>query len=337
MSTTALLRIEDLTVVAGAAAGDPVTVVDAVNLEVGEHEVLCLVGESGSGKSVTMLAAMGLLADGLTVTHGCVRYRGTDLLTLPPGRLRALRGKDIAMIFQDPMTALNPVRWVGRQIQRAVRRHARVTRAAAWARAIALLDQVGVPQADRRARAYPHQWSGGMRQRAMIAMAIANTPAVLVADEPTTALDVTVQAQVMEVLAAARAATGAAMVMITHDLGLVAQVADRVAIMYSGRVVEQGDVLEIFERPRHPYTRALLASLLTLDGADGPATAIPGAPPTPRHRPPGCAFAPRCTHPARSAVCSATVPELVGAGHGHQVACWFPDPPASGQPPAAHP
>jgi peptide/nickel transport system permease protein len=318
---SALLEISELTVVTRPEAGDPVTIVDRVSLEVGQQEVLCLVGESGSGKSVTMLAALGLLAPGLAVTSGSVRYRGRDLLGLTDGQLRQLRGKDLAMVFQDPMTALNPVKRVGVQIERAIRRHQPVSRLQAREQVAGLLEQVGVPQPKTRAKAYPHQWSGGMRQRAMVALAIANTPSVLVADEPTTALDVTVQAQVMDVLASARARTGAAMVMITHDLGLVAQVADRVAIMYSGRIVEQGHVLDIFEQPAHPYTRGLLGSLLTAENAGGAASAIPGAPPSPAKRPPGCAFAPRCANPARSQLCLTVTPVLQAASASQQVAC----------------
>lgn len=323
-----LLEIESLTVVATGADGGPDTViVDDVSLHVDEHEVLCVVGESGSGKSVTMLAAMGLLAPGLSVRSGAVRYRGEDLLTMAPARLRSLRGRDVAMIFQDPMTALNPVKRVGTQIVRAIRRHRDVGRREARELAVALLDKVGIPQARTRLRAYPHQWSGGMRQRALIAMAMANDPAVLVADEPTTALDVTVQAQVMEVLRLARAETGAAMVMITHDLGLVAEVADRVAIMYAGRIVETGPVHEIFAAPAHPYTKALLASLLTAETIGGQAVAIPGSPPSPQRRPPGCAFAPRCAHPARSAACTSVVPPLQRAAAGRPVACHHADEP----------
>ncbi|MFN8075569.1 MAG: ABC transporter ATP-binding protein [Kineosporiaceae bacterium] len=323
-----LLEIDHLTVVAAAGPGEPETViVDGVSLHLDEHEVLCVVGESGSGKSVTMLAAMGLLAPGLSVRSGAVRYRGEDLLTMAPARLRSLRGRDLAMIFQDPMTALNPVKRVGTQLVRAIRRHRPLGRSEAREVAVALLDKVGIPQARTRLRAYPHQWSGGMRQRALIAMAMANDPAVLVADEPTTALDVTVQAQVMEVLRAARAETGAAMVMITHDLGLVAEVADRVAIMYAGRIVETGGVHEVFAAPAHPYTRALLASLLTAETIGGQAVAIAGAPPSPQRRPPGCAFAPRCTHPARSAACASEVPVLRTARAGRPVACHHADEP----------
>ena len=220
------------------------------------------------------------------------------------------------------MTALNPVRRVGTQIGRAIALHDRgASRAQVRERVVSLLERVGVPQAASRARAYPHQWSGGMRQRAVIAMAMANGPSVLVADEPTTALDVTIQAQVMSVLAVARAQTGAAMVLITHDLGLVAQVADTVAIIYSGRVVELAPVHEVFADAQHPYTRGLLASLLTAEGVDGRARGISGQPPAPTARPAGCAFFPRCEHPGRSAACQDDVPALRPVGDGHEAAC----------------
>jgi peptide/nickel transport system ATP-binding protein len=319
--TTPLLEIEDLTVTAPDPDGGRMDLVAGVSLTLREHEVLCVVGESGSGKSVTMLAALGLLAPGLRVESGRVRHRGEDLLDMPESRWRAIRGRVVSMVFQDPMTSLNPVKRIGAQIARAVRLHQNVSRKEAWDRAVALLESVGVPDAATRAGAYPHQWSGGMRQRAMIAMAIANDPEVLVADEPTTALDVTVQAQVMSVLEKARRATGAAMVLITHDLGLVAQVADRVAIMYSGRIVEQGTVWDIFERPAHPYTQGLLASLLTAEGIGRPARAIEGSPPAPQNRPAGCAFAPRCAHPAKSDACAGEVPTLRDVGDGQIAAC----------------
>ena len=309
--TPTVLEVEELTVGYPGPDGALVILVDHISFSLRENEVLCLVGESGSGKSVTMLAVLGLLPSPLEVLSGSVRFRGKDLLDLSDRELRALRGKDLAMVFQDPMTALNPVRRVGRQIARAIAVHnPGLSRREQAARVVALLEGVGVPQASERARAYPHQWSGGMRQRAVIATAMANSPALLVADEPTTALDVSVQAQVMEVLASARAASGAAMVLITHDLGLVAQVADRVAIMYSGRIVEEATVWDTFATPSHPYTRGLLASLLSADAVGGRAHAIPGQPPSPTARPDGCAFAPRCELALKSAACVETVPTL---------------------------
>ena len=319
----AVLEVDDLTIGYPGVDGTPVVLVDHISFTLRENEVLCLVGESGSGKSVTMLAVLGLLPSPLEVLSGSVRFRGTDLLTLPERELRALRGKDLAMVFQDPMTALNPVRRVGRQIARAIAVHnPGLSRRQRAERVVELLEGVGVPQASERARAYPHQWSGGMRQRAVIATAMANNPALLVADEPTTALDVSVQAQVMDVLASARAAGGAAMVLITHDLGLVAQVADRVAIMYSGRIVEEASVWDTFATPAHPYTRGLLASLLSAEAVGGRAHAIPGQPPSPTARPQGCTFAPRCELALKSATCLEVVPALQTArpGRSEQVA-----------------
>ena len=315
-----VLDIEGLTVVADTPTGD-VTIVDDVSLKLYENEVLCVVGESGSGKSVTMLAVAGLLAPELRITKGSARLRGINLADMSQSALRAYRGKDIGFVFQDPMTSLNPVKRVGAQIARAIRVHQNVSRTAAMKRAIELLEQVGVPDAAGRARSYPHQWSGGMRQRAMIAIATANSPDVLIADEPTTALDVTVQKQVMAQLARSRETTGASMVMITHDLGLVAEVADRVAIMYSGRIVELGTVWEIFDSPRHPYTRGLLGSLLTADTVGGRAVAIDGSPPSPSQRPSGCAFEPRCTNPNKSSVCKLEPPVLTDSGGDRAVAC----------------
>ncbi|MFD7312138.1 ABC transporter ATP-binding protein [Promicromonospora sp. NPDC059942] len=317
MTTPVLLRVDDLSVGYRDADGAEVRLVDGVGFTVHEGRVLCLVGESGSGKSLTMAAVLGLLPEGLEVFSGTVRFRGQDLLTLPERELRALRGNELAMVFQDPMTALNPVKRVGAQIARAVRaHHPRTPRAQVLARVEELLTEVGVPDPAERARSYPHQWSGGMRQRAVIAMAMANRPALLIADEPTTALDVTIQAQIMDVLADARATSGAAMVLITHDLGLVAQVADEICIMYAGRIVERGTVWTVFDEARHPYTAGLLGSLLSAERAGSRAYAIPGSPPAPTRRPPGCAFATRCELPARSELCGTTRPELRPAADG---------------------
>ncbi|MFI7527863.1 ABC transporter ATP-binding protein [Nocardia salmonicida] len=315
----ALLEITDLTV-GYETAGRRVVLVDSVSLRLDEGEVLCLVGESGSGKSVTMLAVLGLLPPPLTIFSGSVRFRGDELVGADDETLRRLRGAQLGMVFQDPMTTLNPVRRVGAQIGRALTVHQRLDAGARKQRVIELLASVGIPQPAHRARAYPHQWSGGMRQRAVIAMAMANDPAVLIADEPTTALDVTIQAQLMEVLAQARARSGAAMVLITHDLGLVAQHADRVAIMYAGRVVETGTVWQIFDAAAHPYTRGLQRSLLGQAGA-GRAYAIPGSPPSPTTRPPGCGFAPRCEFVGKNGECDTATPALVDFGDGRDLAC----------------
>ncbi len=323
-NTSELLRVDDLVVGTRDESGREIRLVDGVSFTVHEGEVLCLVGESGSGKSLTMSAVLGLLPAGVEVLGGSVSYRGQDLLSLPERALRALRGSELAMVFQDPMTALNPVKKVGAQIGRAVSLHGpRRTRAQIAERVEHLLASVGVPEPAARAKSYPHQWSGGMRQRAVIAMAIAHDPTLLVADEPTTALDVTIQAQIMRLLGEARARTGAAMVLITHDLGLVAQTADQICIMYAGRIVERGSVWDVFDRPRHPYTAGLLASLLTADRSDGRAYAIPGSPPPPARRPGGCAFAPRCELPQKSAACSQERPELRLIETNHSSACHF--------------
>jgi oligopeptide/dipeptide ABC transporter ATP-binding protein len=286
------------------------------------EEVVGIVGESGSGKSVTMMAVMGLLPRTATV-KGSVRFRGEEILGLPDKQLRRYRGRKLAMIFQDPLTSLNPVFTVGAQIAEAIRVHNDVKRSAAMERAVELLDLVGIPNAAKRARQYPHEFSGGMRQRAMIAMSIANDPDVLIADEPTTALDVTIQAQILDVLERAQQAVSSAIVLITHDLGVVAGVADRVMVMYAGRAVEQGLVDDVFLRPRHPYTLGLLESLPRLD-AEGQErlTPIVGAPPSLLHPPTGCPFHPRCRFVRE--MCSEVIPELrfVG-GLGQRSACHY--------------
>ena len=317
-----VLEVENLVVEADTAQG-PVTLVDDVSFSVAPGEVLSLVGESGSGKSITMLAVMGLLPPGTWVASGRIRFQGTDLLDLDERALNELRGGRLAMVFQDPMTTLNPVRRVGSQLAEGVRLHDRsIGRAGSRRRVVQLLESVGIPDPAAKARDYPHQWSGGMRQRALIAGAMAHDPALLIADEPTTALDVTIQAQVMRVLAESRAASGSAMILITHDLGLVAQVADRVAVMYSGRIVETQDVYRIFEGPQHPYTAGLLASVLSLETAGAAAYAIPGQPPTPAGRGEGCPFQPRCEIGRDREECR-TRPPLVGTAGG-SLACHFP-------------
>ncbi|MFC9561798.1 ABC transporter ATP-binding protein [Agromyces sp. NPDC056965] len=321
-----LLRVDDLEVVASTPDGD-VVLVDGVSFEVFEGEVLCIVGESGSGKSLTMLAVMGLLPVGLRVSRGSIQWRGRELVGLRDREMRQLRGRDIGMVFQDPMTSLNPLRRVGNQLAEAVRLHQRVSRREALERVHGLLRRVGVPQPETRAKAYPHQWSGGMRQRAVIAMAMANDPALLIADEPTTALDVTIQAQVMRSLAEVRASRGSALVLITHDLGLAAENASRMLIMYSGRIVESGSVREVFDHPTHPYTQGLLKSLLTGNGER--AFAIPGNPPSPRDRPEGCAFAPRCPVAAGRAECFEHRPVLQLRATGASSACHFADSPSA--------
>jgi peptide/nickel transport system ATP-binding protein len=312
--TEPLLTIRDLRVNFATRAG-PLEAVAGIDLELEAGRVLGLVGESGSGKSVSMLAVLGLLPKSAAVT-GSVRFCGQELLGMPQPALQAIRGARIGMIFQDPLTALNPVLRVGDQIVEAIRIHQRgVSRQAALASAVELLDLVSIPQPRERVRQYPHEFSGGMRQRAMIAMAVANQPELLIADEPTTALDVTVQAQILEVLESLRARLGIGLILITHDLGVVAGMADAVAVMYAGRIVERGSVDAVFDAARHPYTRGLLAALPTLDRGDQPLVGIEGRPPSLRERPSGCAFHPRCA--LAEGRCRVEVPALRRVGSTH--------------------
>ncbi|WP_019072618.1 dipeptide ABC transporter ATP-binding protein [Streptomyces hokutonensis] len=306
----AVLEVRDLTVAVGAGRRPPVPVVRGVDLTLRRGEVLGLVGESGTGKTLTALSLMGLAPPNATV-GGSVRLLGDELLGLPERELARLRGRRIAMVFQDPLHAFTPVRRVGDQLAEAVRIHQRPRphRESALRRAVELLDFVGVPEPSRAARAYPHQLSGGMLQRAMIAMAMANGPDVLVADEPTSALDVTVQAQVLDALADARRETGAALLLVTHDLGVIAGTADRVAVLYAGRVVESGPVETVLTRPRMPYTVGLVGSVPRAD-ARVPLTPIPGTAPAPGAAGPGCAFAPRC--PLAQPECETSTIPLLG-------------------------
>jgi peptide/nickel transport system ATP-binding protein len=292
---TALLTVDGLTVEFRTDDG-PVRAVRGVSFEVRPGESLGIVGESGSGKSVTSLAVLGLLPRTARV-DGSVRFRGEELLGRGEPEYARIRGRQIAMIFQDPLTALNPVYRIGYQIAEAVRAHHDVSTRDAMDRAVDLLGVVGIPNPAGRAGDYPHELSGGMRQRVVIAIAMANNPDVIIADEPTTALDVTVQAQVLEALEAARAETGAALVLITHDLGVIAGHTDRVCVMYAGKMVEQGTVDDVFYRPRMPYTVGLLGSLPRLDDTGrNRLVPIAGSPPSLLDLPPGCPFAPRCPH-----------------------------------------
>jgi oligopeptide/dipeptide ABC transporter ATP-binding protein len=319
-----ILSIKDLTVEFETEDGIVRAVTD-VTYDLMPGEVLGIVGESGSGKSVSMLTILGLSPQG-RVTKGEATFKGQDLLKLSQRRLRDIRGGDMAMIFQDPMTSLNPVLTVGDQISEALQSHnAGMNDDAALKRTIELLEVVGVPYAERRVKQYPHEFSGGMRQRAMIAMAIANNPSVLIADEPTTALDVTIQAQIVEVLKAAREETHAAIVLITHDLGLIAELADRVVVMYAGRVVELSDVFTIFNEPRHPYTVGLMNSLARLDVDQDWLEPIPGQPPSMIAPPPGCAFHPRCAFSQGRLLCRTDIPVLrqVGERAEHVSRCHF--------------
>jgi oligopeptide/dipeptide ABC transporter ATP-binding protein len=289
-----VLAVTDL-VVTLRARGRTATILDGVSITAHPGETVALVGESGAGKTVLALAVMGLLPGGMRIERGSVRVRGDELVDAPDAVIRAKRGGEMAMIFQDPQSSLHPAFRVGAQVAEAIRAHDRhVSKPDARDRAVELLRRVGIPQSETRARDYPHQLSGGMRQRVMIAMAMANAPSLLIADEATTALDVTVQAQVLEVLRAAQAATGAAMLVVTHDLGVVASIADRVVVMYSGRIAESGTVDAVLGAPAHPYTQGLLAAVPRLTRGDAPVEAIAGQPPSPFARPTGCAFHPRC-------------------------------------------
>jgi oligopeptide transport system ATP-binding protein len=323
-----ILELRNLTVEFATEDG-VVHAVTEVSYDLHPGEILGIVGESGSGKSVSMLAVLGLIPmPPGRIASGEALYKGKNLLEMPKHELRKLRGGEIAMIFQDPMTCLNPVLTIGDQISEAVVIHNPGTGDGdAMKRAVELLDLVGVPYPERRVEQYPHEFSGGMRQRAMIAMAIANNPSVLVADEPTTALDVTIQAQIVEVLKTAQRETHAATVLITHDLGLIAELADRVVVMYAGRVVELGDVYTIFNSPGHPYTIGLMNSLARLDTDQERLEPIPGQPPSMVNRPPGCAFHPRCVHSQGREVCRTDIPELriFGEGGEHRSACHFSD------------
>ncbi len=289
-----------------------------IDLELAPGAALGLVGESGSGKSITWLASLGLLGPRARI-GGSVRLDGEELIGAPTVALEAVRGRRVAMIFQDPASALNPVHRVGRQIGEALALHRGLDGAAARAEAVRLLDRVGIADARRRLDEYPHQLSGGMNQRVMIAMALAGEPELLIADEPTTALDATIQAQILDLLRALRREGGMAMVLISHDLGVVAENSDRIAVMYAGRIVEEAPTAELFAAPRHPYTRGLLAALPDLDGPRRPLVAIPGTVPDPAHLPAGCSFAPRC--PQAVAACGTAVPILVGVGPAHRAAC----------------
>ncbi|MFP5224311.1 MAG: ABC transporter ATP-binding protein [Actinomycetota bacterium] len=289
----AILEVEGLTVEFHTPTGI-VHAVDDVSFSVAPGKTLAIVGESGSGKTVTVTGIMGLLPKRSAKVSGVARFRGEDLFKMSADDRRALRGDDMAMIFQDPLTSLNPVHRVGAQIVEAIRAHRDMSRSEAMARAVELLDMVGTPNPHRRVKQYPHEFSGGMRQRAMIAMALALDPVLLIADEPTTALDVTVQAQILELIQRLQKEFGTAVIMITHDLGVVASMADEILVMYAGRMVERGTPDQIFYRPQHPYTWGLLGSIPRLDRDVDRLVAIPGLPPNLMRPPPGCPFAPRC-------------------------------------------
>jgi phosphonate C-P lyase system protein PhnK len=313
VSTKPLLSVRNLTVAFGRS-----TVVEDLSFDLAPGEILGVVGESGSGKSITALSVLRLVPAPGRVT-GTITLDGVDLMTLPENEMREIRGRDVAMIFQEPMTSLNPVFTCGDQVMEALVHHRGLDRAGARAEALRLLKLVEIPSAERRLDDYPHQLSGGMRQRVMIAMALACRPRVLLADEPTTALDATIQAQILDLLRALQAELGMAVVLITHDLGVVAEVAHRVMVMYAGRVVETAPAAEIFARPFHPYTEGLLASIPRLEGPIERLDAIPGQVPPPEAMPAGCRFAPRCRYAVDA--CRTASPPLAPRGPLRAAAC----------------
>jgi peptide/nickel transport system ATP-binding protein len=317
----ALLKVENLAVRFDGAPRD-INVVDDVSFSVSKGKTLCIVGESGCGKSVSALALMGLLpTPPARIVGGRAIFDGRDLLTLPDRERADMRGNETAMIFQEPMTSLNPVFTVGDQITEGILRHRRISKAEAGERALEMLRRVRIPAPEKRMRAYPHEMSGGMRQRVMIAMALANEPQLLIADEPTTALDVTIQAQIIALIRQLQTESGMAMILITHDLGVVAEVADEVVVMYAGKVVESGPVDDIFADPQHPYTIGLMGSVPSLGQRQGRLTTIPGTVPPAELMPRGCRFSPRC--PFVDERCVREPPPLVELSPGHSARCWY--------------
>jgi peptide/nickel transport system ATP-binding protein len=314
-----LAEVSDLTV-RFVSSEATVYAVNGVSFRVRPSEVLCILGESGCGKTVTLRALMRLLPPRHTQITGSVRVDGHDVLAMPPRALRDLRGGLAAMVFQEPMTALDPVYTVGQQIGETLRRHTGCDRQAARARALQLLELVRIPSAARRLDAYPHELSGGLRQRAMIAMALSCNPRLLLADEPTTALDATVQIQVLVLLRRLQRELGMGMIFVTHDLGVAAEIADTVTVMYAGRIVESGPVARVLQAPAHPYTAGLLASTVHGQLRERDIDAIPGSPPDLRRLPPGCSFAPRC--PRRTNECRRAVPDARFPEPGHMAACF---------------
>jgi len=317
---TALLEVRDLRTCFTTDEGE-FAAVDGVGFEVQAGQTLAIVGESGCGKSVTSLSIMGLVPPAAgSIRAGSIRFEGQELVGAPEESLQNLRGNGMAMVFQEPMTSLNPAYTVGEQIMEALLRHRPMDRAQARARALDMLAQVRIPAPEQRMHEYPHQLSGGMRQRVMIAMALVCQPRLLIADEPTTALDVTIQAQILALMAQLQHDMGTAIVLITHDLGVVAEVADEVVVMYAGRVVERAPVQALFDTPQHPYTVGLLGAIPRLDLAQHRLASIEGQVPNPMQRPAGCAFAPRC--PFAQALCHIQAPTLQAVGTDHTSACW---------------
>jgi peptide/nickel transport system ATP-binding protein len=318
-----LLEVENLHVSFQTRDGE-LKAVRGVSLHIDHGETVGIVGESGSGKSVTAKAIMALIPPPGKIVKGDIRLIGESVLGIPERKWRTIRGNRIAMVFQDPMTSLNPVKRIGDHLTEVIRRHRGLGRGEALAEAVGMLRLVGIPEPELRVKQYPHELSGGMRQRVMIAMALSCQPELLIADEPTTALDVTIQAQILDLLKELKTKTSAAIALITHDLGVVAQVCSRVIVMYGGMVMEEGPVEDIFYRSRHPYTQGLLRSLPKRGGnARERLSPIEGSPPDPRHEPAGCPFRDRCPH--AMAKCG-TLPPMVEVGPGHRAMCWLNDP-----------
>jgi oligopeptide/dipeptide ABC transporter ATP-binding protein len=317
---TALLEVRDLRTHFTTDEGE-FPAVDGVSFTVEAGRTLAIVGESGCGKSVTSLSIMGLVPNPPgRIAGGSIRFEGRELVGAPAREMQDLRGNGMAMIFQEPMSSLNPVFTIGEQIVEGLMRHRAITHAQAAERALAMLHKVRIPAPEQRFHEHPHKLSGGMRQRAMIAMALACEPRLLIADEPTTALDVTIQAQILDLMRALQAETGTAIILITHDLGVVAELADEVAVMYAGRVVERAPVRALFDEPQHPYTIGLMGSIPRLDAQRVRLASIEGQVPSPLRRPPGCSFADRC--PFADAHCRGSAPELLEVAARHLSACW---------------
>jgi oligopeptide transport system ATP-binding protein len=329
-----VLEIKDLHI-SFDTYGAEVQAVRGVNLTLKKGETLAIVGESGSGKSVTSKAIMGLIPNPPgRIKQGEINFEGKDLTKLKEKDMQKLRGSEISMIFQDPMTSLNPTMTIGKQIAEGLIKHQKLSKAKARERAIELLKLVNIPNPEARFKQYPHQFSGGMRQRVVIAIALACNPKVLIADEPTTALDVTIQAQILDLMRALQNKTGTSIILITHDLGVVSNISQRVAVMYGGKIVETGTVDEIFYQPKHPYTWGLLSSIPNPNALDDELLAIPGTPPDLAKPPKGCPFAPRCPHAMKA--CTEYMPEYTEVSGTHQAACWLLDERAPKvEPPAA--
>jgi peptide/nickel transport system ATP-binding protein/oligopeptide transport system ATP-binding protein len=314
-----LLAITGLTTAFATTRGE-IAAVEDVSFSLDEGEILGVVGESGSGKSVTALSIMGLLPyPPARIVSGSIRFAGEELTALSDARMQRIRGPGIAMVFQEPMTSLNPVFTIGEQVMETIRAHERLSKRALYTRAVEMLEKVGIPSAVHRMCDYPHQLSGGQRQRVMLAIALACHPRLLIADEPTTALDVTIQAQILDLLLDLRDEFGMAMIVITHNMGVVAETADRVLVMYAGRIVEEGPAGALFDRPLHPYTRGLLECVPALDRDRSRLAAIPGTLPDPSRRPAGCQFSPRCSLAVPA--CGTAIPRLAAFGPGHVAAC----------------